>query len=189
MTIPRASIDSNRARDLAADQNIRSAGANCPVLSACECGCRCHLVHVGGSPGNGAPQLFGGPDGTNFIVMDYARSSGDISFDPFAASYGSAGQNQHVFAWLSHSFGVLGHVASVAIAVPYANAKPDGQRRGRARARVPIGIGDTRFQTRCQSPGWTRTHAGRVAQRSPATIVGCQCEASLRRQASTFHPA
>jgi hypothetical protein len=68
--------------------------------------------------------------GTNFVVMDYSRSSGDISFDPSLPVTDLQAKINTYTLGLSHSYGVLGHVASVAIAVPYANANLTGNVEG-----------------------------------------------------------
>lgn len=70
------------------------------------------------------------PIGTNFVVVGYARSSGGFSFDP---SLPIANAQAKINTWsigYSHSFGIAGHTASVAVSVPYANAHVTGDVKG-----------------------------------------------------------
>ena len=70
------------------------------------------------------------PVGTNFVVADYARSSGDITFDPSLPVTGLQATINNYSLGYSHSFGMLGHVASIAVSVPYANANVTGNVEG-----------------------------------------------------------
>jgi len=112
------------------------------------------------------------PIGTNFIVMDYARSSGDILFDPSLPVTDLQAKINTYSLGLSHSFGVLGHVASVAIAVPYANANLTGNVEGAPGHAYRSGLGDTRFRLAVNLLGGPALTPEEFAQRSPATIVG-----------------
>ena len=70
------------------------------------------------------------PVGTNFVVATYARSTGDILFDPsLPVTDLHAGINTYSLGY-SHSFGLFDHVASIALLAPYANASVTGNVEG-----------------------------------------------------------
>ena len=62
------------------------------------------------------------PIGTNFVVANYARSSGGVSLDPALPITGLEATINTYSLGYSHSFGVAGHTASFAVSVPYSNA-------------------------------------------------------------------
>jgi hypothetical protein len=112
------------------------------------------------------------PIGTNFVVVDYARSSGGFSFDP---SLPIANAQAKINTWsigYSHSFGIAGHTASVAMSVPYANAHVTGDIKGVPEQAYRSGLGDVRFRLAVNLLGDPALTAEEFARRSPTTIVG-----------------
>ena len=107
---------------------------------------------------------------TNFIVMDYARSSGDILFDPSLPVTDLQAKINTYSLGLSHSFGVLGHEAGIAIAVPYANANLTGNVEGAPGHAYRSGSGTCNamsatvsrghFRFQLNGPGSSRGHVG-----------------------------
>jgi hypothetical protein len=112
------------------------------------------------------------PIGTNFVVLDYARSSGGFSFDP---SLPIANAQAKINTWsigYSHSFGIAGHTASVAVSVPYANAHVTGDVKGLPEQAYRSGLGDVRFRLAVNLLGDPALTPEEFARRSPTTIVG-----------------
>lgn len=100
--------------------------------------------------------------GTNFVVVDYARSSGGFSFDPsLPITDVEAKINTYSFGY-SHSLGLAGHTASVAVSAPYANANVTGDVEGMPEQADRSGLDDAQFRSAVQSGGRSRTHTGRV---------------------------
>ena len=166
MTIPRASIDSNCTRDIRSwTQTVRSfrhASAGAVVIWST-------LV----AAQEMEPRSYSAvPIGTNFIVMDYSRSSGDILFDPSLPVTDLQAKINTYSLGLSHSFGVLGHVASIAIAVPYANANLTGNVEGAPGHAYRSGLGDMRFRLAVNLLGGPALTPEEFARRSPSTILG-----------------
>jgi hypothetical protein len=112
------------------------------------------------------------PIGTNFVVADYARSSGDILFDPSLPVTNLHATINTYSLGLSHSFGLLDHVASVAFSVPYANANLTGNVEGVPGQAYRSGLGDVRFRLAVNLLGGPALTPAEFAQRSPGTIVG-----------------
>ena len=166
MTITRASIDSNCTRDIRSwTQTVRSfrhASAGAVVIWST-------LV----AAQEMEPRSYSAvPIGTNFIVMDYSRSSGDILFDPSLPVTDLQAKINTYSLGLSHSFGVLGHVASIAIAVPYANANLTGNVEGAPGHAYRSGLGDMRFRLAVNLLGGPALTPEEFARRSPSTILG-----------------
>ncbi|MGF6754967.1 transporter [Paraburkholderia sp. GAS42] len=112
------------------------------------------------------------PVGTNFVVLSYARSSGDVTFDP---SLPVTDVQATINTWAlgySHSFGVLGHTTSVAVSVPYANADVTGNVEGVPGHAYRSGLGDVRFRIAVNLLGDPPLTPEEFARRSPTTIVG-----------------
>jgi hypothetical protein len=166
MTIPRASIDSNCTRDIRSwTQTVRSfrhASAGAVVIWSTLAAAQ-----------EMEPRSYSAvPIGTNFIVMDYSRSSGDILFDPSLPVTDLQAKINTYSLGLSHSFGVLGHVASIAIAVPYANANLTGNVEGAPGHAYRSGLGDMRFRLAVNLLGGPALTPEEFARRSPSTILG-----------------
>ncbi|MEA3097479.1 MAG: hypothetical protein QOF74_1719, partial [Caballeronia mineralivorans] len=166
MTMPGASIDSTCTRDIRSrTQTVRSfrhASAGAVVIWSTLAAAQ-----------EMEPRSYSAvPIGTNFIVMDYARSSGDILFDPSLPVTDLQAKINTYSLGLSHSFGVLGHVASVAIAVPYANANLTGNVEGAPGHAYRSGLGDMRFRLAVNLLGGPALTPEEFARRSPSTILG-----------------
>ncbi|WP_436195091.1 transporter [Paraburkholderia hospita] len=112
------------------------------------------------------------PVGTNFVVVNYSRSSGDVSFDPsLPITNVQAKINSYAIGY-SHSFGIAGHTASVAISVPYASANVTGDVEGMPERAYRSGLGDVRFRFAVNLLGDPAMTPQEFAQRSPTTIFG-----------------
>lgn len=112
------------------------------------------------------------PVGTNFVVLDFARSSGGYSFDP---SLPITNVHATINTWslgLSHSFGVFGHTASLAMAVPYANANVTGEIGEKPEQAYRSGLGDAQFRLAVNLLGDPALTPEEFARRSPTTVLG-----------------
>lgn len=144
MTVPRASIDSNCARGSGCRPDIRSRTAR--SFRYASTGAVVIWSALAAAQEMEPRSYSAVPIGTNFVVVDYARSSGDILFDPSLPVTDLQAKINTYSLGLSHSFGVLGHVASVAIAVPYANANLTGNVEGAPGHAYRSGLGDMRLR-------------------------------------------
>jgi hypothetical protein len=112
------------------------------------------------------------PVGTNFVVATYARSSGDILFDPsLPVTDLHAGINTYSLGY-SHSFGLFNHVASIAFLAPYANANVTGNVEGAPGHVYRSGTGDVRFRFAMNVIGGPALDPAEFSQRSPGSILG-----------------
>jgi hypothetical protein len=112
------------------------------------------------------------PVGTNFVALDYARSSGGFSVDP---SLPITNVHATINTWslgFSHSFGIAGHTASVAMSVPYANGNVTGDVMGVPEQAYRSGLSDARFRIAMNLLGDPALTPEEFARRIPSTIVG-----------------
>jgi hypothetical protein len=112
------------------------------------------------------------PVGTNFVVVNYARSSGDVTFDP---SVPITNVQAKINTWAigySHSFGIAGHTASVALSVPYSSANVTGDVEGMPEQAHRSGAGDVRFRFALNLLGDPPSTPQEFARRGPATLFG-----------------
>lgn len=112
------------------------------------------------------------PVGTNFVVASYSRSSGDVLFDPSLPITNLQARINTYSLGYSHSFGLFGHVASIAFSEPYANATLTGNVEGTPGQAYRSGLGDTRFRFSLNLLGGPALTPEEFAQRSTATIFG-----------------
>lgn len=112
------------------------------------------------------------PIGTNFAAVSYQRSSGDVLFDPsLPVTNVQASLNAYTLGY-SHSFGIAGHTASVALSVPYANADLTGDVEGQPGQVYRSGLGDMRFRIAVNFLGDPALSPSEFSQRSLSTLVG-----------------
>ncbi|MFM0337082.1 transporter [Paraburkholderia fungorum] len=112
------------------------------------------------------------PVGTNFVVFDYARSSGDVSFDP---SLPITNVQAHINVFTlgySHSFAVAGKTVSVALSAPYANANVSGDVRGIYQQQYRSGLGDMHFRIAANLLGDPALSPAEFVRRVPSTVLG-----------------
>ena len=112
------------------------------------------------------------PVGTNFVVAGYARSTGDVSLDPSLPITDLQARINTYSLGYSHSFGVAGHLASIAVLLPYANANLTGNVAGVPGQAWRSGLGDVRFRIAVNLLGDPALTPEEFAQRSPNTILG-----------------
>jgi hypothetical protein len=112
------------------------------------------------------------PVGTNFVVANYSRSSGDVLFDPSLPITNLQAKINTYSLGYSHSFGLLGHLASIALAEPYANANLTGNVEGAPGQAYRSGLGDTRFRFAVDLLGGPALTPGEFARRGATTILG-----------------
>jgi hypothetical protein len=143
MTLPREPVDSNPADGTGRSQNLNSASQTVRHASAG----MALLWSALTSAQEMEPRTYSAvPIGTNFVVFDYARSTGGFSFDPSLPITDVQAKINTYALGFSHSFALAGHTASVAMSVPYANANVTGDVEGAAQSAYRSGLGDTEFR-------------------------------------------
>jgi hypothetical protein len=172
MKIPRASIDSNRAGVFGRTPAIRSRTRTALSIRHASAGAVVILSTLAAAQEMEPRSYSAVPIGTDFIVMDYTRSSGDILFDPSLPVTDLQAKINTYSLGLSHSFDLLGHIASVAIAVPYGNANLTGNVEGAPGHAFRSGLGDSRFRLAVNLLGVPALTPEEFAQRSPSTLIG-----------------
>jgi hypothetical protein len=117
------------------------------------------------------------PIGTNFIVANYARSTGDVSLDPALPITDLQARINTYSLGYSHSFGIAGHTASIAVSVPYATANLTGNVAGVAGEASRSGLGDVRFRVAMNLLGGSALTPEEFARRKQDTVLGASVSA------------
>ncbi|MEZ2354370.1 transporter [Caballeronia sp. RCC_10] len=112
------------------------------------------------------------PIGTNFVVLNYARSSGQVLLDPSLPVTDLQAKINAYSIGYSHSFGIAGHTASIAALAPYAVASLTGDVGGTARQAYRSGMGDVRFRFAVILLGSSALLPRDFARRTPTTTLG-----------------
>jgi len=172
MTMPRASITSNCAGRSGCMPEVRSWTLT--IRSLRHAGVSTVVIWSAlAAAQEMEPRTYSAvPIGTNFIVVDYARSSGGILFDPSLPVTNLQAKINTYSLGISHSFGLFGHVASVAFSMPYANANLTGNVEGAPGQAYRSGLGDVRFRFAVNLLGGPALTPAEFAQRNPGTILG-----------------
>ena len=112
------------------------------------------------------------PVGTNFLLVNYARSSGEVLLDPSLPVTDLQATINTYAAGYSHSFGIAGRTASVALLVPYANADLTGNVEGAPGHAYRSGMGDIRMRFAVILLGGEALTPEQFARRSPTASLG-----------------
>ncbi len=112
------------------------------------------------------------PVGTNFVVVGYGHSSGEVMFDASSAISDAHAEFQVVSAGYSHVFALAGHQASLTLAVPYAWGDASGNVGEVSRSISRSGVGDLRFKFSALLFGGPALSRKAFVARTPAPIVG-----------------
>lgn len=172
MTTPRASIDSHCAVRAGRPADCSSTTRNVWRLQSRWAGIAL-LWSVLASAQEMEPRSYSAvPIGTNFVVAGYARSTGDVTLDPSLPITDLQARINAYSLGYSHSFDVAGHVASVAVLQPYANANLTGNVAGVPGQAWRSGLGDVRFRIAANLVGGPALTPQEFAQRSPTTTLG-----------------
>ncbi|KJK23036.1 hypothetical protein UB46_17815 [Burkholderiaceae bacterium 16] len=112
------------------------------------------------------------PVGTNFLLVNYARSSGEVLLDPSLPVTDLQATINAYATGYSHSFGIAGRTASVAVLVPYANANLTGNVEGVPGHAYRSGMGDLRMRLAVILLGGEALTPEQFARRNPTASLG-----------------
>jgi hypothetical protein len=112
------------------------------------------------------------PVGTNFLLLGAVHQSGEVLPDPtLPVTDVHASATSAVFAY-SRSFGLAGHAASLALALPYVSLDAEGNVGGNSRERSVNGLGDLRLRLAVGLLGSPALTPQEFAQRTPEPLLG-----------------
>ncbi len=134
MTLPGAPIDSNRADGSGCTPDVSSATRAARCFQHASAGLTL-LWSALASAQEMEPRAYSAvPIGTNFVVANYARSSGEVALDPSLPITDLEAKINLYTIGYSHSFGIAGRTASLALLVPARKAATARPRRHNCRA-------------------------------------------------------
>jgi len=112
------------------------------------------------------------PVGTHFLVTALSRSTGDVVFDAsLPIEDASARLNAGVLGY-GQTFGMFGHVASAAIAVPWVWGEVSGNVGENRRSVERSGLADVRLRFAVNLMGGEALSPREFARRTPRTAIG-----------------
>lgn len=112
------------------------------------------------------------PVGTNFLVVAYTRTTGDVVFDPaLPFSDVSARLNAGVLGY-ARTFAAAGRQASATLGLPYVRGTVEGNVGENRREAYRSGPGDARLRLAVNLMGSPALTPAEFAKRTPATTLG-----------------
>jgi len=112
------------------------------------------------------------PVGTHFALFTYARSAGDIAFDPSVpVTDGRAKIDTYALGY-SRSFGLAGQTASLAVIAPYIRGDVSGIVQDTPAQAHRAAIGDLRLRFSANLLGNPALTPAEFARRAPTTTAG-----------------
>jgi hypothetical protein len=112
------------------------------------------------------------PVGTEFVLVSYVRSTGDVLVDPsLPVTNVQAGINT-LLSGYSHSFAFFGHTASVAVVLPYTEAKITGLIEDMPEAAHRSGLADSNFRFAWNLIGDPAASLAEFVKRPSMTTLG-----------------
>ena len=116
------------------------------------------------------------PEGTNFVVLAVARSSGDLSFDPTSPVEDASAKLDHLVLGYGRSVDFLGRSANVSIVMPYIWGSLNGLIGGDFQQTRRSGIGDAGFRFAVNLHGAPVMNAARFKDYRQRTNIGASVE-------------
>jgi hypothetical protein len=112
------------------------------------------------------------PKGTNFALVAYSYVTGDVVFDPSLPFSNVQAHLNGLALGYGHTFGLFGHSASAAIAVPYAWGTISGDVGERSRSIYRSGLADLKLRFTSSLIGGPALTPMEFAQRHPRPTLG-----------------
>jgi hypothetical protein len=159
---------------------VRFLSRHVPI---CRLTSRCALCHAGVlvlllSPASGSAQELeprtysASPVGTNFVVFGYTYLTGNVLTDPSLPVTTVQARFNTFSLGYERTFGVFGHTASMAFAVPYTRGNLSGNVLDVPTEAYRAGMGDLRIRFAFNLIGSPALSAEEFARRAPTGSVG-----------------
>lgn len=112
------------------------------------------------------------PEGVNFAVAGYSRSTGSVLFDASLPVTDTDARINTLVAGYVRTFGLAGRSASFGVAIPYANADVSGNLSGTPRQAHRSGMADIRLRGAINLIGGPAMTPQEFAARPASTTLG-----------------
>ena len=127
------------------------------------------------------------PVGVNFLVMVGGHSEGGVLTDPSLPVTDIDAKISALAFGYGRTFGMFGHSANVAFAVPYISVDASGNIGEDRRTAIREGIGDTKIRLAMNLIGGPAMTPREFAQREPRTTLGFS--ATLSAPTGEYYPS
>jgi hypothetical protein len=112
------------------------------------------------------------PEGVNFAIAGYSRSTGSVLFDPSLPVTDTEATINSFAAGYLRTFGLAGRSASLGVVIPYANADLTGNVSGTPSQAHRSGMGDVRLRGAVNLIGGPALSPQEFAARPASTTLG-----------------
>jgi hypothetical protein len=112
------------------------------------------------------------PKGTNFVLLAYGRSTGDVVFDPSVPITDVSAKVNQAALFYGRTFALFGRSASAAVQLPYAWGDVDGNVFEERRSVHRSGLADLRVRLTSNLVGGPAVTPAEFAKRRPRTTLG-----------------
>lgn len=112
------------------------------------------------------------PIGTNFLILDYGHSAGDVGVDPSLPITNVEATLDVGKLGYTHSFDLGGHMATYGIVVPYATGTATGQVFEQSTQISRAGLANVGLRFAMNLAGCPALTPAQFAQRKPTTTIG-----------------
>jgi Putative MetA-pathway of phenol degradation len=119
------------------------------------------------------------PVGMNFLLLGYAYTWGDVTFDPSTPIENAELTAHSAYLGYAHAFGVWGRSAKLDIVLPYAWVSGTAEFAGQPRDRYVDGFGDPRVRVSALLYGGPALSLEDFADYEPDFIVGASLAVTL----------
>lgn len=127
------------------------------------------------------------PVGVNFVLLGGVRSTGEVLTDPSVPIQDVEAKLNAGIAGYGRTFGILGHQASVLLAVPYIWGEISGDVFEEARSVSRSGLGDTKLRLAVNLIGGEALTPREFMRRTPKTTLGASL--SISAPTGQYDPA
>jgi hypothetical protein len=116
------------------------------------------------------------PEGVNFIVLAFVRSTGDLSFDPTVPVEQASAQLNYLVFGYGRTINFLGRSANVSVALPYVWGPFQGVVNGNTLQTRRSGFGDPGFRLAVNLYGAPAMNAAQFKDYQQRTVIGASME-------------
>jgi len=118
------------------------------------------------------------PVGLNFAIGGLVRSTGEVLTDPSVPIQDIEAKLNVAVAGYGHTFGILGHQASVLMVAPYVWGDISGNVFEQSRSVTRSGLGDVKLRLAANLIGGEALNVGEFMKRTPRTTLGASLSIS-----------
>ncbi len=127
------------------------------------------------------------PIGTNFLILNYTRTTGGVSLDPVLPVTDVQARINYGYIGYDHTFALGKHTASLSFVLPYVQGDLTGQLKGQGEEVSRSGLGDLDLRFTWNLIGDPALTPKEFARRKPTTTFGMSL--TIDAPTGSYNPA